>query len=91
MKGISSLHLLKEVMRVCKGFKLANADSVIVAQKPKLAPYIPEMKKNIAAILDVEADQINIKATTTERLGFAGREEGISAYAVALLVKNDRP
>ena len=90
-KGISSLHLLKEVMRMCKGFKLVNADSVIVAQKPKLAPYIPEMKKNIAAILDVEADQINIKATTTERLGFAGREEGISAYAVALLVKNDRP
>ena len=90
-KGISSLHLLKEVMRMCKGFKLANADSVIVAQKPKLAPYIPEMKKNIAAILDVEADQINIKATTTERLGFAGREEGISAYAVASLVKNDRP
>ena len=90
-KGISSRHLLKEVMRMCKGFKLANADSVIVAQKPKLAPYIPEMKKNIAAILDVEADQINIKATTTERLGFAGREEGISAYAVALLVKNDRP
>ena len=92
-KGISSLHLLKEVMRMCreKGFELANADSMIVAQKPKLAPYIPEMKKNIAAILDVEADQINIKATTTERLGFAGREEGISAYAVALLVKNDRP
>ena len=90
-KGVSSLHLLKEVVRMCKGFKLANADSVIVAQKPKLAPYIPEMKKNIAAILDVEADQINIKATTTERLGFAGREEGISAYAVALLVKNDRP
>jgi len=92
-KGISSLHLLKEVMRMCreKGFELANADSVIVAQKPKLAPYISEMKKNIASILDVEADQINIKATTTERLGFAGREEGISAYAVALLVKNDRP
>ena len=92
-KGISSLHLLKEVMRMCreKGFELANADSVIVAQKPKLAPYISEMKKNIASILDVETDQINIKATTTEKLGFAGREEGISAYAVALLVKNDRP
>ena len=84
-KGISSLHLLKEVMRMCreKGFELA--------QKPKLAPYISEMKKNIASILDVETDQINIKATTTEKLGFAGREEGISAYAVALLVKNDRP
>ena len=92
-KGISSLHLLKEVMRMCreKGFELANADSVIVAQKPKLAPYISEMKKNIASILDVETDQINIKAATTEKLGFAGREEGISAYAVALLVKNDRP
>ena len=92
-KGISSLHLLKEVMRMCreKGFELANADSVIVSQKPKLAPYILEMKKNIASILDVETDQINIKATTTEKLGFAGREEGISAYAVALLVKNDRP
>ncbi len=92
-KGISSLHLLKEVMRMCreKGFELANADSMIVAQKPKLAPYISEMKKNIASILDVETDQINIKATTTEKLGFAGREEGISAYAVALLVKNDRP
>ena len=91
-KGISSLHLLKEVMRMCreKGFELANADSMIVAQKPKLAPYISEMKKNIASILDVETDQINIKATTTEKLGFAGREEGISAYAVALLVKNDR-
>ena len=92
-KGISSLHLLKEVMRMCreKGFELVNADSMIVAQKPKLAPYISEMKKNIASILDVETDQINIKATTTEKLGFAGREEGISAYAVALLVKNDRP
>ena len=92
-QGISGLHLLKEVMRMCreKGFELANADSVIVAQKPKLAPYISEMKKNIASILDVETDQINIKATTTEKLGFAGREEGISAYAVALLVKNDRP
>ena len=92
-KGISSLHLLKEVMRMCreKGFELSNADSMIVAQKPKLAPYISEMKKNIASILDVETDQINIKATTTEKLGFAGREEGISAYAVALLVKNDRP
>ena len=59
-KGISSLHLLKEVMRMCreKGFELANADSVIVAQKPKLAPYISEMKKNIASTLDVETDQI---------------------------------
>ena len=90
-KGISSLLLLKEVMRMCreKGFELANADSVIVAQKPKLASHLPEMKSNIASALDIETDRINIKATTTEKLGFAGREEGIAAYAVALLIKND--
>ena len=89
-KGISSLLLLEEVIRMCreKGFELANADSLIVAQKPKLAPHLPEMKNNIASALGTETDRINIKATTTEKLGFAGREEGISAYAVALLVKN---
>ena len=89
-KGISSLLLLKEVVNMCrvKGFQLANADSVIVAEKPKLTPHLPEMKKNIASILGVEIDQINIKATTTEKLGFAGREEGIAAYAVVLMVKN---
>ena len=89
-KGISSLLLLKEVVNMCrvKGFQLANADSVIVAEKPKLTPHLPEMKKNIASTLGVEIDQINIKATTTEKLGFAGREEGIAAYAVVLMVKN---
>ena len=89
-KGISSLLLLKEVVNMCrvKGFELANADSVIVAEKPKLTPHLPEMKKNIASTLGVEIDQINIKATTTEKLGFAGREEGIAAYAVVLMVKN---
>ena len=90
-KGISSLLLLKEVMRMCreKGYELSNADTVIVAQKPKLAPHLPEMKDNIASTMGINTDQINIKATTTEKLGFAGREEGIAAYAVALLVKND--
>ena len=90
-KGISSLLLLKEVTGMFrdKGFELANADSVIVAQKPKLASHIPEMKRNIATALDTETDRINIKATTTEKLGFSGREEGIAAYAVALLIKND--
>jgi 2-C-methyl-D-erythritol 2,4-cyclodiphosphate synthase len=90
-KGISSLLLLKEVMQMCrgKGFEIANADTVIVAQKPKLASHLPEMKKNIASAMNIEIEQINIKATTTEKLGFAGREEGIAAYAVALLVKND--
>ncbi|MFP6637038.1 MAG: 2-C-methyl-D-erythritol 2,4-cyclodiphosphate synthase [Nitrospinaceae bacterium] len=89
--GISSLLLLKEVMRMVreKGFEVANTDSVIVAQKPKLVPYFEEMKKNIASALGVETGRINIKATTTEKLGFAGREEGIVAYAVALLIKND--
>ena len=91
-KGISSLLLLKEVMRMCreKGFELANADTIMVAQKPKLAPHLPQMIKNMAATMNVESERINIKATTTEKLGFAGREEGIAAYAVALLVKNDR-
>ena len=90
-KGISSLLLLKEVMRMCreKGFELANADTIMVAQKPKLAPHLPQMIKNMAATMNVESERINIKATTTEKLGFAGREEGISAYAVALLIKND--
>ena len=90
-KGISSLLLLKEVMRMCreKGYELSNADTVIVAQKPKLAPHLPEMKENIASTMGINTDQINIKATTTEKLGFAGREEGIAAYAVALLMKND--
>jgi 2-C-methyl-D-erythritol 2,4-cyclodiphosphate synthase len=89
-KGVSSLFLLKEVVNMCrvKGFELANADSVIVAEKPKLTPHFPEMKKNMADTLGVEIDQINIKATTTEKLGFAGREEGIAAYAVVLMVKN---
>lgn len=90
-KGISSLLLLKEVMRMCreKGYELSNADTVIVAQKPKLAPHLPEMKDNIASTMGINTDQINIKATTTEKLGFAGRKEGIAAYAVALLMKND--
>ena len=90
-RGISSLLLLKEVMRMCreKGYELSNADTVIVAQKPKLAPHLPKMKENIASTMGLNTDQINIKATTTEKLGFAGREEGIAAYAVALLMKYD--
>ena len=89
-KGISSLLLLKEVVNMCrvKGFELANADSVIVAEKPKLTLASSGNEKNIASTLGVEIDQINIKATTTEKLGFAGREEGIAAYAVVLMVKN---
>ena len=89
-KGASSLLFLREIVSMCKGkgFELANADSVLVAEKPKLAPHLPAMKKNIASTLGIAIDQINIKATTTEKLGFAGRGEGIAAYAVVLMVKN---
>ena len=88
-KGISSLILLEQVTATCrdKGFEISNIDTIIVAQKPKLAPYLTDMKKNISQAMSVDIGQINIKATTTERLGFAGKEEGISAYAVALLTK----
>ena len=86
-KGVSSLLLLKKVDDILqqRGYQVANADCTIVAQKPKLAPHIEAMKANLASALNIETHRINIKATTTEHLGFAGREEGIAAYAVALL------
>lgn len=71
------------------GWEIANADMTIVAQAPRMANYIPRMVEAIAADLQSELNQINVKATTTERLGFAGREEGIACYAVVLLVKNN--
>jgi 2-C-methyl-D-erythritol 2,4-cyclodiphosphate synthase len=88
-KGISSLILLGQVTATCrdKGFEISNIDTIIVAQKPKLAPFLTDMKKNIAQAMAIDMSQINIKATTTEKLGFAGKEEGIAAYAVALLTK----
>ena len=88
-KGISSLILIEQVAVNCrdKGFEIVNVDTIIVAQKPKLAPFLPEMKKNIAQAIAIDIGQINIKATTTEKLGFIGNEEGIAAYAVALLSK----
>jgi 2-C-methyl-D-erythritol 2,4-cyclodiphosphate synthase len=88
-KGISSLVLLEKVIATCrdKGFEVSNIDTIIVAQKPKLAPFLPDMKKNISQAMGIDIGQINIKATTTEKLGFAGKEEGIAAYAVALLSK----
>ena len=86
-KDISSLTLLEKVKAVVtdKGYKVVNADATIVAQKPKLASHIPKMRKHIADILGVELERINVKATTTENLGFAGRGEGVAAYAVVLL------
>lgn len=86
-KGAASIGLLRQVMLLAKdkGYRIGNLDATIVAQKPKLAPYIAQMRENIAAALGAGSEQINVKATTTEELGFAGREEGIAAYAVTLL------
>ena len=68
-----------------KGYKISNIDSTVVAQSPKLAQFIEDMRKNIANALDIEVDLVSVKATTTEHLGFEGRKEGISSYAVALV------
>ncbi|MHB1404790.1 MAG: 2-C-methyl-D-erythritol 2,4-cyclodiphosphate synthase [Desulfitobacteriaceae bacterium] len=89
-RGISSVLLLKHVQELLstEGYTVGNLDSIIVAQKPKLAPYIPEMRANLARALDIDEAQVSIKATTTERLGFEGREEGISAQALILLLKS---
>jgi len=86
-KDISSLYLLEVVGQkiVRAGFSIINIDSTIVAQHPRMAGYIPEMRANIARVLKLIPDQVSIKATTTERLGFEGREEGISAQAVVLV------
>ncbi len=91
-KGVDSRHLLREVYDklIDSGFELGNVDITIIAQAPKLAPYIHRMRKNIAADLKTELDCVNVKATTTEKMGFEGRGEGISAQAVALLVKTDQ-
>ena len=87
-KGISSMLLLDRVMEIvrARGMRVANADVTIVAQKPKLAAYIPQMRENIARAMGVDIACANVKATTTERMGFEGEETGISAQAVALLV-----
>ncbi len=86
-KGISSLKLLRHVGMLLKeaGYQVGNIDSTVAAQRPKLAPYIAQMRQNIADALGIEVDAVSVKATTTEHLGFEGREEGISAQAVALL------
>ncbi len=86
-KGISSLKLLKMVndKLIDKGYEINNIDSVIIAQKPKLKDYIEDMEENIAEILEINIDDINVKATTTEKLGFNGREEGISCEVVVLI------
>lgn len=88
-KGADSRVLLRHVMGLVrgKGYVVGNVDATIIAQAPKMAPHIPNMRERIAEDLGVELDQVNVKATTTEKLGFTGREEGIAVHAVALLVK----
>lgn len=87
-KGADSRVLLRHVLKQvqAKGWKVGNVDATIIAQAPKMAPHIDTMRSLIAEDLQIELDQVNVKATTTERLGFTGREEGIAAHAVALLV-----
>ena len=86
-KGISSLKLLAEVARLLgeNGFQVNNIDAIIVAERPKMAPHIPVMVNKIAAAVKVRREAVNVKATTTEGLGFAGKGEGIAAYAVCTL------
>ena len=86
-KGISSIKLLKEVFYLLdgKGYSIINIDTTIVAQKPKMLPYIYNMRRNIAQALGIDIDQINIKATTEEGLGFTGSGEGISATSICLI------
>ena len=86
-KGADSLLLLKEVVAVLKGkgYSVVNIDSTLLAQRPKMRPYIDEMRKNIADACGISADFVSVKATTEEKLGFTGREEGISAHSVCLI------
>lgn len=88
-KGISSIALLKEVGKLLyeNGYKISNIDSTIIAQKPKMAPHIQLMRKNIANALNIDVDQINVKATTEEGLGFTGEGLGISSQSICLLYK----
>ncbi len=86
-KGISSIALLKKVGKILQenGYMIENIDSTVIAQRPKLLPYRPQMAENIAAALGIEKEQVSVKATTEEGLGFTGAGEGISAQAIALL------
>ena len=91
-KGISSMKLLEHVMGLLRqnGWRVGNADVTIVAQRPKLAGFIPQMRENLARTMDVAPDCVNVKATTTERMGFEGEMIGISAQAVCLLFSEKR-
>lgn len=88
-KGIDSRRLLKEVVDIVtdKGYSISNIDCTIAMQRPKLRPHIALMRERLSEVVDIPADRISVKATTTERLGFVGREEGVSATAVTILIK----
>ena len=92
-KGADSLLLAAEVMRHVRkcGYEVGNVDATVIAQKPKLAPHIPLMRQNIAAALGIPECDVNVKATTEEKLGFTGNEQGIAAHAVCLLVRSAKP
>lgn len=89
-KDADSAKLLAYIWRIVeeKGYKLGNVDCTIIAQAPKMAPYIPQMRDQIAKLLNADPSQVNVKATTTEKLGFTGRGEGIAAQATILLIQN---
>ncbi|MDV6377329.1 2-C-methyl-D-erythritol 2,4-cyclodiphosphate synthase [Sporosarcina sp. GW1-11] len=89
-KDADSAILLEKVWKMVKeeGYRLGNIDCTIIAQRPKMAPYIGEIRQRVAELLEADLSQVNVKATTTERLGFPGREEGIAAMATILLMKN---
>jgi 2-C-methyl-D-erythritol 2,4-cyclodiphosphate synthase len=89
-KGMDSKFFLKEVTRMLheKGWRIGNIDCTIALEKPKVNPHIDAMKKTMAPLMNIEEDDISIKATTTETLGYVGREEGVNAYAVALIMKD---
>jgi 2-C-methyl-D-erythritol 2,4-cyclodiphosphate synthase len=90
-KGADSLELLSRVQKMIEenGYCCENLDSIIIAEKPKLKSYIGEMRENLASVLKMNVDQLSIKATTTEHMGFTGREEGIAAQAIVLLKSNN--
>ena len=88
-KGADSIVLLQQIVELLKkeGYGIGNVDATVMAERPKLAPYIPVMQERLAAAMEIEVGQLNIKATTTEKLGFVGREEGFAAEAIVLIEK----
>lgn len=89
-KGIDSKILLKDVLKLItqKGYEIGNIDSIICLQQPKINPYIPDMRKCLAGVMQIDEEDISIKATTTEKLGFVGKEEGVAAFATVLISKS---